>query len=250
MRAVAINVGANTNEPGFRAPVYPDGSFEFVPIPESEPTSDPVPTYGDLTDHLDTEIPDDLHDRQVHFDPEFAEYPGGQQYTYGDPHGVKAGPLSTLETGDYCLFYATLSTAAASDRVPEDGEPAWWQAPEWGAYLIGAFRLASDPVSRQAYESMGPTERAVFASNAHVKRETFDAEVLLRGNPEASGLFSQAIPLSAPTAGSDANRLVTDLSADSGQGPWWRRPLRFNPISTRALLDVVESTDYERCFAD
>ncbi|MDY6819435.1 MAG: hypothetical protein SVG88_12300, partial [Halobacteriales archaeon] len=25
VRAVAINVGANTNEPGFRGPIYPDG---------------------------------------------------------------------------------------------------------------------------------------------------------------------------------------------------------------------------------
>jgi hypothetical protein len=50
MRSVAINVGANTNEPGFRGPIYDDGRFEYVPIPESEPI-DPeatVPTYGDL----------------------------------------------------------------------------------------------------------------------------------------------------------------------------------------------------------
>ncbi|MEF8856839.1 MAG: hypothetical protein V5A16_05395, partial [Haloplanus sp.] len=42
-RAVAINVGANTTLPGFRGPVRPDGRFAYVPIPEREPTADPVP---------------------------------------------------------------------------------------------------------------------------------------------------------------------------------------------------------------
>ena len=40
MRSVAINVAANTNEPGFRGPIYGDGRFEYVPIPESEPVGE------------------------------------------------------------------------------------------------------------------------------------------------------------------------------------------------------------------
>jgi hypothetical protein len=32
MRGLAINVGANTNEPGFRGPVDADGRFAYVPI--------------------------------------------------------------------------------------------------------------------------------------------------------------------------------------------------------------------------
>ena len=43
-RAVALNVGANTNEPGFRGPIRADGRFTFVPIPESQPTVEPPPT--------------------------------------------------------------------------------------------------------------------------------------------------------------------------------------------------------------
>jgi hypothetical protein len=38
---------------------------------------------------------------------------------------------------------------------------------------------------------------------------------------------------------SSANRLVTALSADSGKGPWWRRPLRFDPEATTTLLDAA-----------
>jgi hypothetical protein len=235
MRSVAINVGANTNQPGFRAPVFADGSFEFLPIPESEPTLEPVPTYGDLAPHLRTPIPDPLHETPVHLDPEFDEYPFGEAYTYGDPHGVKARPLATLEEGDWALFYATLSTAS-------DDPPAW-QAPAWGAYLVGGFRLACDPVTD--YDALSDEERTLFASNAHVKRERMDAAVLLRGDDE-SRLFDRAVPLSGREAGVDANRLVTALSSDSGKGPWWRRPLRFDADATADLFEVCESRSFSR----
>jgi hypothetical protein len=234
MRAVAVNVGANTNEPGFRAPVFADGSFAFVPIPESEPTREPVPTYGDLAPSLPVEVPESLADTPVHLDPEFAGYPYCERHTYGDPHGVKARPLADLERGDWALFYATLDTAA-------DDPPAW-QPPEWGAYLVGGFRLARDPVTD--YAALSPDERAVFATNAHRKRERMDAAVLLHGD-DRSGLFDRAVPLSAPSAGVDANRLVTDLSADSGKGPWWRRPLRFDADAAARLQEVVSTRSFD-----
>lgn len=59
MQSVAINVGANTNEPGVRGPIDADGRFEYVPIPESEPIRSGVnvPTYGDLTAPRSTTSP-------------------------------------------------------------------------------------------------------------------------------------------------------------------------------------------------
>ncbi|MFB6309392.1 MAG: hypothetical protein ABEH35_08690 [Haloarculaceae archaeon] len=231
MAAIAVNVAANTNEPGFRGPIYPDGSFEYVPIPETEPTARPVPTYGDLG--LETDV-SDVADRPVHLDPEFAGYPHCERYTYGDPHGVKAGPLSNLSAGDYCLFYATLSTAGT-------GHPEW-VAPEWGAYLIGHFRLARDPVTGAEYDDLAASERERFANNAHVKRDPFDAQVLLAGDPDGSRLYDTAVPLSSPDAGADPNERVTDLSADSGKGPWWRRPLRFDDTATDRLLAAVRDS--------
>ncbi|MEF8784422.1 MAG: hypothetical protein V5A45_00705 [Haloarculaceae archaeon] len=244
MRALAINVGANTNEPGFRGPVWPDGSFEYIPIPETEPAVDP-PTYGDLADHLTTTIPDALSDQPVHLDPEFPEYPCCERYTYGDDHGIKAGPLSELTAGDYVIFYATLSVR----------ESAEWLPPEWGAFCIGQFRLAQDPLTGEEYAALDADGRAPFANNAHVRRETHamsrngdsrhdettDARVLLTGDPSESALYDRAVPLSNPSGGVDANELVTELSADSGKGPWWRRPLRFDERATRKLLAVRES---------
>ena len=225
MQAIAINIGANTNEPGFRGPVDADGRFEYIPIPESKPTAEPVPTYGDLAGHLDTPIPEDITETPVHLDPEFPEYPHCERYSYGDEHGVKAGPLSDLSAGDYVFFYATLTVT----------EPADWLPPEWGAFLVGHFRLAADPVV-PAGEAVIADDR--FANNAHCKRDPMDARVLLAGDPDDSRLYDRARPLSTPEGGTDANRVVTDLSGDSGRGPWWRRPLRFDSAGTERLLSL------------
>ena len=228
MRAIAINIGANTNEPGFRGPVFPDGTFEYIPIPESKPTVESVPTYGDLAPNLRTEIPGSLFETPVHLDPEFSEYPFCERYSYGDEHGVKAAPLSELSAGDYLFFYATLTVS----------QPADWLPPEWGAFLIGHFRLASDPL----VPTDGATITDDFANNAHTKRDPVDARVLVAGDPEQSRLYDRARPLSTPEGGVDANTIVTNHSADSGRGPWWRRPLRFDAAGTERLLDLTACT--------
>jgi hypothetical protein len=228
-RAVAINVAANTSLPGFRGPVYPDGTFTYVPIPEREPTDEPVPTYADLAGELELPfpVPGDLADRRVHLDPAFAGYPFCDAYTYGDEHGVKAGPLSGLDPGDHLLFYATLSTHGTPEHE--------WVVPDWGAYLVGGFRVA-EVLTGEQYRALSPADRERFAGNAHVKRDPVDAKVLVRGNPDGSGLFERAVPLSAPDGGTTANRVVTDLAGDSGAGPWWRRVLRFDPAATEQVL--------------
>jgi hypothetical protein len=227
--SIAINIGANTNEPGFRGPVRADGSFEYVPIPESEPTARDVPTYGDLAPSLDCEIPTAVRDRPVHLDPEFPEHPFCERYTYGDEHGVKAGPLSSLSAGEYLFFYATLTVAEQDE----------WLPPDWGAFVIGQFRLARDPVTGEEYDDLAASDRVVFENNAHVKRETNDARVLLHGDPDESVLYDQAVPLSAPEGGTTPNWVVTDCSADSGKGPWWRRPLRFGRDETERRRGVT-----------
>jgi hypothetical protein len=227
VRAIAINIGANTNEPGFRGPVRADGTFAYVPIPESEPTRGPVPTYGDLAPHLAADIPDRVRDDPVHLDPEFAGYHECERYSYGDEHGVKAGPLAELSAGDYCFFYATLTVT----------EPAGWLPPEWGAFLVGHFRLAREPVTD--YAALDAGEREAFANNAHVKRDPVDARVLLAGDPEGSRLYERAVPLSTPAGGTEANDLVVEHSGDSGKGPWWRRPLRFDAGGLAELRERV-----------
>lgn len=239
MRSVAINVGANTNQPGFRGPIFDDGGFEYIAIPEPEPTRPDadVPTYGDLS--LRTDV-SDVAETPVHLDPTFAGVHGCSSYTYGDPHGVKARPLLELGADDVVFFYATLSTVG--------DDPAEWITPGWGAYLIGHFRLACDPVDPEAFDTFTREERTSFEENAHLKRDPFDADVLLYGDPRGSTLYETAIPLSSREAGVEANPIVTELSSDSGKGPWWRRPMKFDRIGTERILDLHRSGERLRCF--
>ncbi|GAA0225832.1 hypothetical protein ACFFQF_10525 [Haladaptatus pallidirubidus] len=239
-RAVAINVAANTNQPGVRGPVFSDGSFEYVPIPEPEPTSRDVPTYADLG--LSVELPNGADELPVHLDPEFAEYPCCERYTYGDPFGVKARPLLELDEDDYVFFYATLSTAEESERRVGESKHEWI-APDWGAYIIGQFRLAREPISGAEFAELGEGTQEVFANNAHLKREAFDAEVLLEGSKNGSGLYETAVPMSSSEAGAEANWVVTELSSDSGKGPWWRRPMKFGGDGVAEILGLREHRD-------
>lgn len=240
-RALAINVAANTNLPGVRGPIYPDGCFVYLPIPERE-TVDPaadVPTYTDLVASLPPlpfALPADSRETAIHLDPEFADYPYCDTYTYGDEHALKAGPISELEPGDSLYFYATLTRHEPPAGV-DTGTAVEWVAPEWGAYLIGEFRVA-EIRSGDACESLSPADNTAFAGNAHCKRATFDAKVLVRGS-EDSRLFEQATPLSVPDAGATANRIVTELSNDSGAGPWWRRRLWFDSEATTTLRSIT-----------
>jgi len=265
-RSVAINVAANTNEPGFRGPVYLDGSFAYVPIPESAatlprdrfPVDEPLPTYADLDPPF--ALPDELRNIPVHADPEFPGVHGRERASYGDPHGVKAGRIADLEPGDWLLFYATLSLRPRDWRGPgdervgdagaDDRGGGWLRErgvavdddlpPEWGAFLFAGIRVDRTVSADEG----GVVERAVAAeaasTNAHLKRDPFDARVVVAGDGDASGLFDRAVPLSAPEAGTEANPIVTDLSSDSGKGPWWRRPMAFDEAATARLLARIE----------
>lgn len=81
-------------------------------------------------------------------------------------------------------------------------------------------------------------------SDAHVRRSAFDAEYLVLGNRDYSRLYDTPIPLSGGT-GTEANQFVAEYSDDSGAGPWYRRPLRYDRKGTRTLLQVQRSTQSE-----
>lgn len=230
MKSLAINVAANDNDPGNRGPIFADGSFRYVPIEESVSDEVSEPTFEQLG--LAEYVPDDMEQAVAHFDPEFPEYNYGQAYTYGDRHGTKVSRINDLNAGDVLFFYGTFDYWGAG---PSDHD---WIAEDWAAYIFGHFTLAEDPISGDEYRQMTADSQAQFANNAHVRREPFDAKVLVLGDDELSQLYNRAIPLGN---GTDANRIVTELSSDSGKGPWFRRPMNFDEDATAELLDTVNS---------
>lgn len=156
--ALLLRVGTDTGTGGSHGPLFPDGRFEYVPIPESHRPAE-TRTYADLSGRygapLSTYVPH-LADRVPHYDPEFTTY------TYGDVGRIKRSQLTRLTEDDLLIFYAGLE--------PVDGSgPAL-------LYAIGYFTVAE----LKDLEALDPTERAKaferFPNNAHVKRTALGPE--------------------------------------------------------------------------
>lgn len=236
MKSVAINVGANSSHPGGRGPIYEDGTFRYIPIPEDDKTVT-RPTYRDL--ELGSIRPEETKDTVAHFDPEFPVLGYSEHYTYGDRYPSKTARIAELEEGDILFFYATL------DYVGEDSPNQEWINDDWGAYIIGHFILEHDPIPKEEYHSLPKEVKEQFETNAHVRRDEFDAECLVLGNPDDSRLYKTPIPLSGES-GVEPNQFVTEHSEDSGKEGWYRRPLKFDTERTRALLQAQQDYHDER----
>ena len=95
--AMLLRVGIDTGTDGALAPIFEDGSFEYIPISESDPSSCETRTFkntiGRSGHPLSTYLPKKIETRTIHFDPEF------DTLTYGDPT-VKSRYLRSLVRGD------------------------------------------------------------------------------------------------------------------------------------------------------
>lgn len=235
MQGLAINVAANADDPGQRSPVFADGSFRYVPIEETVSEAVDEPTYEQLG--LSEYVPADKRQAVAHFDPEFPAYDFGQDYTYGDRHATKVSRIEQLSAGDVLFFYGTFDYQG-------DGPPTVdWLPTDWAACLFGLFTLERAPITGDEYPDLPDETKRHLRNNAHVRRDPFDAEVLVLGDPDRSQLLDQVIPLGD---GIDTNRIVTELSSDSGKGPWYRRPMWFDEDATNELIDVTLTETVDR----
>ncbi len=178
-----LRVGIDSGSGGAHGPLFEDGSFEFVPIPDRSGT-DPR-TYGNtagrkgrnLVEYLPERLRARMREQPLHPDPEF------DTFTYGDPTSPKAG-LRRLEGGDMLVFYSGLQ------GYDFESGPV--------LYLIGYFEV----LAAGRAEEFGPAEiEALFGENFHVRhREVFEKQkdrlVLVKGSEE-SRLLEKAVPISA-----------------------------------------------------
>ena len=109
-RIFLANVGANASH-RFGSPLFSDGTFEFIPMPEDRDLAGGHPVrYRDLRSHrkpgrdLTEHIPSRLWDWPAHSDPEF------KTFTYGDncETSARAVSLKRLECGDFLFFIARM----------------------------------------------------------------------------------------------------------------------------------------------
>lgn len=181
MKAMLLRVGIDKSSDGVLAPVFPDGSFEYIPLSETDTKSGENRTYHDLIGKkgkpLSIYLPKVVVNRKVHLDPEFTTF------TYGDV-GRKAGYLLKLEPGDMLVFYAGLTPCAES------------QHPE-ALYIIGYFTVNEVLDFKNSSITEIQKIQKQYPDNSHPKRESGLGEmVLVVGDPEKSKLLEKGILIS------------------------------------------------------
>ena len=183
MKVVLLRIGIDTGCGGIHGPLFADGTFEYVPIPDGHAVDER--TYGNtvgrhgrrLIDYFPPSMRSRMADQAMHVDPEF------DTFTYGDPTTPKAG-LRHLRPGDLLVFYCGLR--------------GWQFAADPALYLMGFFEVEKAGVA----SGFTKTELdRLFSCNFHVRhRRVFQQQkeslVLVKGT-DKSRLFRNAIRLSA-----------------------------------------------------
>jgi hypothetical protein len=195
MTVVLCGIGCDTTNAGQVAPLYPDGRFEYIPIPEKTPETEETTTYGtwDLrrggvaADRLSAITPDPsggttirgdtLRDWPLHHDPNF------EALTYGEHRPNYLRRLRRLDPGDVVGLYAGLR--------PPGGERAH-------RYLIGYFTVSAvDVIPPDASREEATAVFDGHPENAHTKRARaggryYDEEtVVIVDGCEPGGLFER-----------------------------------------------------------
>lgn len=222
-----LRVGLDGTAAGGRglAPIYWDGTFDYIPIPEQCDSSE-TRTYRDLQTRgggsaseyagVDPETP-------LHYDPEF------ETYTYGEVGSKKCASLRKMDPGDLLVFCAGLNPAGDEDRPR--------------MFAIGYLTVSEV----NDLEEMSPGERedvlSRHSNNAHAKRTGVDPDrlhhgdesrtrypVIVAGDPERSRLLDRGVPLSSSTA------TGTDHS-------WYRK---YRPLGSAESVLGLNATDLKR----
>lgn len=182
MKVALLRVGIDSGCGGMQGPLLRDGSFEFVPIPDTRMLDER--TYGSMKGRRGVALleyfPTGRHGRYanhpIHVDPEFATF------TYGDPTPPKRG-LRHLEKGDLLVFYAGL------EGFDFASPPA--------LYIVGYFEVALAGLAT-SFSTAEIAEQ--FLDNFHVRHTALFAKqkadlVLVKGG-KGSRLLKKAHLLS------------------------------------------------------
>lgn len=181
MKAMLLRVGIDKGTDGQLAPIFEDGSFEYIPISEGDMLSKEDRTYENVIGRsgkpLSMYLPEKIRNRKTHFDPEF------ETLTYGDPTSKRKYFLK-LQKGDLLVFYAGLTPFRNSKHKE-------------GLYIIGYFTVEKVIDFNQLSRSEIERCYNVYRNNAYLKR-SWDTEnlVIVVGDKSESKLLNKAVPIS------------------------------------------------------
>ncbi len=111
-KALLLRVGMDRGTGGALSPIFDDGTFDYVPIPEREPTRERRCYKTLLGQHgwpLADYLPRKLAALHPHIDPDF------KAGTYGDAAPRKRRQLGRLIPGDILVFYCGLAPSPPID---------------------------------------------------------------------------------------------------------------------------------------
>ena len=198
-KVVLLRVGIDSGSGGLQSPLFDDGTFELLSIPDNKQVS--VYQYGSLigknglphSAYFPLQKQEQIAQRHVHLDPEF------ETFTYGDPTIPKRS-LRKLEQGDFLIFYAGLQ--------------AWNETRGWSKKkppvlsIVGYFVVEN---AGMATDFSKKTLREVFGKNFHVRYPSVfklqrEQLVLVKGGP-GSRLLEKAHQISSYGTDKNGNRL-------------------------------------------
>src|SRR3954453_17077233 len=156
-QVVLLRVGIDAGCGGMQGPLFSDGSFDFICIPDNKRVS--VHTYGNmvgkggkpLAGYFAESRREVMAGQHVHVDPEW------ETFTYGDPTPPKRS-LRHLKPGDLLVFYCGLQEWDADGGWNRDHRPA--------LYLAGYFEVALAGMAGDFEDRVLTTE---FGNNFHVR---------------------------------------------------------------------------------
>ncbi len=226
------NVGANSSH-RFLSPLFDDGTFEFITIPEEPFAAGPHSVrYRDLRSHyepnesLDRWVPDRLLDAATHFDPEFGTN------TYGDncERAPRAFGLKEARPGDLIFFLVRLARWRGGRFTGETG-----------FCLIGFIEVES--IFRAPADPAGATSPVRYAANAHIRRAMNDGrfwdEFWVFAGTDRSTRFPRAVPVDRAFA----DRVLRTTAG--GPYTWSKNRSELQVIGsyTRACRRIIDGRD-------
>jgi len=186
MAAFLANVGVNSTHAA-RSPLFADGRFVLLPIPELDPWAPPMLRLGDISG-LAAHAPAAWRERTVHLDPDFyAPTP-----TYGDNcrRAGRAFSLRRAASGDLIAFLARLHPAHGPAGfhvvgglvvddvladVTSDPGPGWWDrnahvrharaTARWDSFWVFKGTAARSRALTKAHPFARREAEAVFGRN-------------------------------------------------------------------------------------
>jgi len=186
-RGYLIRIGIDSKYGKWNAPMDPvTNEFVYVPIPENEKFSirkgmriefntfskDLNRFRRKLKDvsHLYFELPEELKNKHAHLDPDF------RYLTYGDNGRRRGAGVSTLEKGDFVVFYSALKP------VKQCGHKL--------VYALIGILVIENIVKAVEYAEEN------YNKNAHTRKEEIgEADIIVTGQKNVSGRFEKCIPI-------------------------------------------------------